>query len=155
MTRERQTTTGRNPPASPPGVRLVRVLIVLIGAHSCILGLLMLFAPAFMLRLAGFTQPAPLFFPAQSGIFLLIIGICYLLALTRSSFELVIPLSKSLAVLFLTAYGLFLSLPPLIWAANAGDALMLAAFAGALFWRRQGSRAGRAGDKPCCLNFNK
>lgn len=63
------------------GDRLTQVLIGLIGIHSCALGILMLLAPRFMLRLWGFPAPDSIFFPSQSGILLLILGICYLLAL--------------------------------------------------------------------------
>jgi hypothetical protein len=120
-----------------PGEQLVERLIVLIGAHSCILGLLMLFVPRYMMRLMGLDPSIPLFFPSQSGVFLLIIGICYLLALRQPAFEVIIPISKSFAVIFLTVHCLFLGAPSIIWAACFVDALMLAAFSAALSRRRR------------------
>lgn len=137
MAGQTQITAQDGTASSRPGVKLVKLLIVLIGVHSCILGALMLFAPEFMMRILGFSEPGPRFFPSQSGIFLLIIGIYYLLALVYPAFEITIPLSKSFAVLFLTVHALFLSAPPIIWAADLGDLLMLAAFVGALFWRNR------------------
>jgi len=92
----------------------------------------MLFAPALMLRLMGFRAPEPAFFPSQSGIFLLILGVCYLMALRDSGFVRVILLSKAFAVAFLLAHALFLSAPPMVGAAAAGDASMLAALVLAL-----------------------
>lgn len=106
---------------------LVSTVIGLIGLHSCILGLAMLFAPSIMLSLLGFHDRVPVFFPSQSGIFLLVLGICYLLALIQRALVIVILVSKALAVPFLTIHAIFLDAPPLIWAADAGDALMLAA----------------------------
>lgn len=103
----------------------------------------MLFVPGLMLRFLGFVEPVPLFFPSQSGIFLLILGICYLLALVRPSFEIIIPLSKVLAIIFLTVHAVFLSAPSMIWAADIGDLLMCVAFSGALYRRnRQVSSGG-------------
>ena len=119
----------------------MRVLATLIGAHSCALGILMLFAPGFMLRITGFTQPVPPFFPSQSGIFLVILGTCYLLTLVWSSFEIIILFSKVLAVMFLTIHVIFFAAPSIIWVADIGDALMLAAFVGALLWRKRQSGA--------------
>ncbi|MBI5367128.1 MAG: hypothetical protein HZA54_08835 [Planctomycetes bacterium] len=116
---------------------VVSALILLIGLHSCLLGLAMLLLPARMLALLGFPGSVPVFFPSQSGIFLLALGICYLLALARRPLVIVILVSKALAVPFLTIHAAFLAAPPLIWAADAVDALMLAALAIAL--RRQGN----------------
>lgn len=122
--------------------RPMQVVITLIGIHSCTLGVLMLFVPGPVLQFFGFAPPASLFFPAQSGVFLLILGTCYLLALKRPSLEVTIPISKVLAVTFLTVYAALFPIPRIIWAANAGDALMLAAFAGAQVWRRRGTSPG-------------
>jgi hypothetical protein len=87
----------------------------------------MLFVPRLMLRTLGFGEQSSVFFPSQSGIFLLIIGVLYLRALAEPSFVKVIVLSKALAVLFLAFHALFLGVPPIIWAAGAGDAAMLVA----------------------------
>lgn len=104
-------------------------LILLVGIHSCVLGLVMLFAPRFILATFGFPATVPIFFPTQSGIFLLILGLCYLRALVVPSFVWTIVVSKALAVLFLLVHVAFLGAPPIIWAAGAGDAAMLVAVA--------------------------
>lgn len=118
------------------GNRLLGGLVLLIGVHSCILGILMLLAPRFMLGLLGFSPDTPIFFPSQSGIFLLILGICYLLALADASLLKVILISKAFAVVFLVAHAVC-SAPPTIWAAALGDAAMLAATGAALARQRQ------------------
>ncbi|OGG45202.1 MAG: hypothetical protein A3F84_07485 [Candidatus Handelsmanbacteria bacterium RIFCSPLOWO2_12_FULL_64_10] len=96
----------------------------------------MLFAPHFMVRVFGFSQTASIFFPSQGGIFLLILGVCYLLALREPALVKVILISKAFAVVFLFAHAAFLSAPPSIWAAAAGDTAMLVALSAALFKRR-------------------
>ncbi|MHB9023497.1 MAG: hypothetical protein ACYC7E_04900 [Armatimonadota bacterium] len=114
-------------------------LIVVIGLHSCLLGVLMLFVPRVMMKLLGYPPGSPLFFPAQSGIFLLILGICYLLALRERAFIRIILLSKTFACVFLFVQTVFLNAPPLIRTAGAGDALMLIALGGILYWERKDS----------------
>ena len=104
-------------------------MILLVGIHSCVLGLAMLLAPRLILATFGFAPSASIFFPSQSGIFLLILGVCYLRALVVPSFVWTILVSKALAVLFLLVHVAFLDAPPIIWAAAAGDAAMLAAVA--------------------------
>lgn len=89
-----------------------------------------------MLQVFGFPESPSLFFPSQSGIFLVILGMCYLLALREAAFVKVILFSKALAVVFLFVHGLFFSAPPAIWAAGAGDGAMLIALSAAL-WRRR------------------
>lgn len=109
--------------------RPLRWLILLVGAHSCILGLAMLFATRLMVETLGFAASVPIFFPSQSGIFMLILGVFYLRAIADPAFVWTILVSKSLAVAFLLVHVLFLDAPPIIWAAGAGDAAMLAAVA--------------------------
>lgn len=118
---------GARPAASPA---LHRLVVLLVGIHSCVLGLLMLLLPRFTLGLMGYGEPGDLFFPSQSGIFLLILGACYLLALREPALETVIVVSKALAVAFLAVHAAFLGAPPVIWAAAAGDGAMLAAVLG-------------------------
>lgn len=120
--------------------RPLRLLILLVGAHSCILGLAMLFATGLMLSLLGFSTEVPPFFPSQSGIFMLILGVFYLVALVEPRYVWTIIVSKAFAVVFLFTHVMFLGAPPIIWAAGAGDAAMLTAVA-ALLARHRRSRA--------------
>lgn len=112
---------------------LIRGLIALIGVHSCVLGILMLFVPRFMLRVFGFPRPVSIFFPSQGGIFLLILGICYLFALAELAFIKVIFISKAFAVIFLIVHVVFLSAPPVIWVMAAGDGAMFVALGATLY----------------------
>lgn len=110
----------------------VKGLIALIGVHSCVLAITMLFAPGFMLRTFGFPPQDSIFFPSQSGVFLLILGICYLMALVEPAFVKIIVLSKAFAVAFLFVHVVFLDAPISIWAALAVDSTMLVILAVAL-----------------------
>ena len=111
---------------------LLRVLIAVIGIHSTLLGIILLSAPRFMLQTFGFSATGSMFFPSQSGIFLLILGVCYLLALREPAYINVILISKAFAVSFLFAQAAFFSAPPSTWAMFAGDATMLLLLCAAL-----------------------
>jgi hypothetical protein len=104
-----------------------RSLIFVIGLHSSILGSVMLFVPNSVLPAFGFEQQRPPFFPAQSGLFLLILGVCYFASLRLPQLILVILVSKVSAVVFLVTFGVILGVPLSIWLAAAGDGAMLAA----------------------------
>jgi len=119
---------------SYPG--LLRLVIGLIALHSCLLGLAMLFFPRPMMQLLGFDQTIPIFFPSQSGIFLFLLGGCYFIALRNRAFIKVIIVSKAAAVVFLAVHSIFLSAPPIVWGAGAGDAGMLIAILVLLHWYR-------------------
>jgi hypothetical protein len=121
----------------------IRGVIGFIGLHSSFLGLLLLFEPRLMMRLFGFPPSVPIFFPSQSGIFLLILGVAYLLALLDPTFVRVILISKAFAVVFLFAHAAFLHAPPIIWGMLAGDSTMLVTLSGALLWYRR--RSGVSG----------
>lgn len=119
---------------------MVRLLIGLIGLHSVALGLALLGWPRAMLELLGFADSIPIFFPSQSGIFLVILGACYLRALFVPTWVTIILFSKACAVAFLLVQAAFLGAPGIIWAAAAGDATMLVALSLALF-RSKGTTA--------------
>ena len=118
---------------SKPAHRLVRLAIALIGLHSVALGLCLLFLPVLMLKLLRFSTSTDPFFPAQSGIFLFILGLVYLRALKQPAFIEVILLSKGCAVVFLVGYALLAPAPIMIWAAAFGDLSMLVGLSAVLF----------------------
>ena len=121
--------------------RLLSSVILLVGLHSCALGSALLIAPRFALAAAGFADPDSIFFPSQSGIFLLILSFCYLRALTVPSFVWTILVSKTLAVAFLLVHLMLPGTRPILWLAAAGDATMLAAVVFALRRHRRGAPA--------------
>lgn len=104
--------------------RAYRWIVGAVAAHSLLLGLLMLAVPLRMLALLGWSYPGSRFFPAQSGLFLLILGAVYLVALRRRSWAWVIVGSKAAAVLFLVGEAAAGNCPPIVFATAAGDGLM-------------------------------
>lgn len=109
--------------------RLRPILIAAIAVHSLALGLAMLGAPRAILRFFGFPDPVSAFFPSQCGLFLVVLGVCYVLALRWRALVAVIFVSKAFAVVFLVVHAVFLDAPAAVGAAAAGDAAMLAALA--------------------------
>jgi hypothetical protein len=109
-----------------------RVIILAVALHSFVLGMLMLLAPRWTLRLAGWPYDGPLFFPAQSGIFLLILGSAYFAAAWFRPFAWLLVGSKAAAVVFLVTCSFLDAAPPQILACAAADGLMGAAVAWAL-----------------------
>ncbi len=105
---------------------LLRPVIATVGLHSCLLGAAMLVAPLTFTRVIGFPEAGAAFFPSQAGIFLLTLGVCYLLALRDRAMTKVIVISKSFAVVFLVTHAVLPGGVPILWAAAAGDAGMLA-----------------------------
>jgi hypothetical protein len=116
-------------------------MIGLIGLHSVALGVVLLILPRFALGLLGFSDAIPIFFPSQSGIFLIILGACYLRALVDPTFVRIILFSKACAVGFLVAHAAFFGAPPIIWAAAGGDGAMLAVLGAALYRERAAEQA--------------
>lgn len=106
---------------------MLKTLILFVGLHSVLLGAALLFASGFTLELLGFPQAQAGFFSSQGGIFLVVLGVCYLLALRTPALVQVIVVSKALAVVFLLVHAAFLQAPKSVWGAAAGDAAMLVA----------------------------
>ncbi len=119
--------------------RLRPFVIGAIGCHSLLLGIGMLCWPAPLCLRFGFDTGGSTFYASQSGIFLVILGLCYLRALLVPALGEVIIISKAAAVAFLVVWAVRTG-PPILWAAAAGDAAMLGA---ALFCRRGGTVRGR------------
>jgi hypothetical protein len=105
----------------------LRVVVVVVGVHSVLLGLAVLLFPRTFTEQLGFPGLDSIFFPTQAGAFLVALGVIYLLALRDRAFVWAIVVSKSVAVLFLFTHALFLDAPGSVLAAGLGDLLLLAA----------------------------
>ena len=127
--------------------RLEIVTILLIAGHSVILGAAMLFWPVVTLDLFGWDYQDPMFFPAQSGVFLMLLGGVFLVAIGHRRFTWFIIASKGAAVVFLVWQHFLLSpaAPATILLAAVCDGLMGAAIA-AIFIRQ--SRRHECRDTP-------
>jgi hypothetical protein len=105
---------------------LKRLSILVVGVHSIVLGVAMLFAPIRFLSLARWPYPPAHdpFFASQSGIFLIILGVAYLAALRHGVLVWLIVGSKLAAVLFLFGHGLFGGAPFQVMLLGAADACL-------------------------------
>ena len=92
----------------PKSTALAFALLV-IGVHSLVLGALILVAPRAVLEVVHWPEIGPVFFPAQSGLFLVILGGMYLAGIWHRPYAWAVVGSKGAAVVFLgvtTAMGL-------------------------------------------------
>ena len=117
--------------------RLKIILILLIALHSLILSAAMLFQPVFTLQLFGWDYQGPTFFPAQTGIFLVLLGSAYLTAIWHRGFIWFIIASKTIAVVFLLSQYFLLDHATLqtVIVAAVFDGLMGTSFTATLIWR--------------------
>ncbi|HUT24826.1 MAG TPA: hypothetical protein VM492_10825 [Sumerlaeia bacterium] len=119
-----------------------KMVIAAVALHSLMLGAAMLFWPAWTLDVVGWEHDASLFFPAQSGVFLLILGGAYMAGVWHRPFAWLLIASKATAVVFLVAEYVLAQRLPLLLLAALFDGLMGAAVALAIAWsiRSQSSR---------------
>lgn len=109
-------------------------MVAAVAAHSLVLGIAMLLQPLATLTLTGWDYRGPAFFPAQSGIFLLVLGGAYVVGVWRVSFAWLLVASKAAAVVFLvTAYSLG-AVPNIALLAALLDGVMGIGVAAALLW---------------------
>ena len=115
-------------------------IIGAVALHSIILGAAMLFQPTRMLGLVGWEYEGSVFFPAQSGIFLLILGGAYVAAIWHQPFVWLLVASKATALVFLFAEYLAGNAPPIILLQAVLDGFMGIAVAGSVTWRARMTR---------------
>jgi hypothetical protein len=140
-----EQTTDRSSAAAWPLGRLEEALVLLIAAHSVVVGLLLLFATEWGARIGGFPPVTPLFFARQAGAFHLVVATAYLVEYFRYRGVLLLLLTKSIAVGFLGLVTLCSDVPWLVPLSGAFDALM----GGAVFLlrRRRGVPLTGAGGR--------
>ncbi len=82
---------------------LEKIIIAAVALHSIVLGVAMLVDPVWTLELCGWKYDGDIFFPQQAGVFLVIFGGAYVVALWRRPFAWFLVASKAAAVAFLLA----------------------------------------------------
>ena len=118
-----------------------RLFVALVALHSLVLGAAMLLSPAWTLARSGWVYDGPMFFPAQSGIFLLIFAGAYVVGIWRRPFAWFLVATKAVAVVFLlVAQGLGQA-PATAFLAAILDGLMGLAVAAALAAERRAPQA--------------
>ena len=84
-----------------------RLLVWLIAVHSLAVGAMLLFAPGWSVRFAGWEGAEPLFFPRQAGAFHFVVVFAYLYEHYRMAGVRVLVFTKALAFVFLVGAWLF------------------------------------------------
>jgi hypothetical protein len=122
--------------------RLHQIFLVLIALHSFILGGAMLFWSTSTMRLFGWEYTGPLFYPAQTGVFLVLLAGAYLAGLWYRPFAWFLVITKAVAVVFLLTefYIVELDPPRTLLAAALGDGLMGIAVGGTLILLRKNGK---------------
>jgi Rieske Fe-S protein len=103
--------------------RLERLVVIGVALHSVAVGLVLLFATAWGLRLGGFEVPSSLFFARQAGAFHVVVAAGYLIEYLHHRGVRFLVVTKTIAVVFLleqTVRGA----PWCVPASAAGDAAM-------------------------------
>lgn len=107
---------------------ILRLVLGLIGLHSLVLGSLMIIFAPYFLHLMGFSDSQELFFPHQSGLFLIILGIGYGLGakdpIGNRGLVILTIISKGAAIIFLYYYALWQHAGIMVLLAGIGDTLM-------------------------------
>ena len=125
--------------------RQVKTLVVgIVAAHSMALGAAMLFWPERTMSLFGWDYQGQTFFPSQSGVFLLLLGVAYAIGARQRAFARFLVGSKAVAVVFLIGQYLQGAAPNTVLLAAIGDGVMGIAVATALIWEDRSHRARQA-----------
>ncbi|HGY57214.1 MAG TPA: hypothetical protein ENK44_16010 [Caldithrix abyssi] len=108
--------------------RRLQWLLYLMAIHSFGVGIGLILQPESLMRLLGFPEITQPFFPAQGGIFHLIMAAAYFLAgRDRNKYNILITFSifvKTTATLFLFTFYIFIEAVPLIILSAVGDGMM-------------------------------
>ena len=104
------------------------LILTLIGAHSFLVGLCLIIQPVVLMRLAGFSDGYEHFFPAQGGIFHVVMAVCYVMAALelgkRRSMVVYSIIVKTVATIFLLTYYFAVDAKWVILFSGLGDGLM-------------------------------
>ena len=88
--------------------KLLSTVLVLVAIHTLTVGLTLIAQPAVLMKFAGFNPDCEHFFPAQGGVFHLIVFVVYLMGATHiekyHSFIVLSIFIKAIATFFLLTY---------------------------------------------------
>lgn len=105
------------------------ILIILISLHSCIVGLMLLFAADWAVRFAGWAGADPIFFIWQAGAFHFVLAAGYLVEYSRTRTISLLLIAKTTAFVFLLGGSLLVETPWSVWFSGFADgAMSLTAF---------------------------
>ena len=106
-----------------------RALIILIGLHSIIVGVMLLFFAEWAIDFAGWSGADPVFFIWQAGAFHFVLASGYLVEYSRTQTITLLLIAKTIAFVFLIGGSLLTDTPWSVWLSGLADgAMALTAF---------------------------
>ena len=116
------------PSRTGPAARLAGAaepwLVVLVALHSYAVGAMLLLAPAWAVRFAGWAGADPLFFLRQAGVFHFVVATAYLVELARYRGVAVLVITKGFAAVFLLGFAALATAPWSVPFSGVTDGLM-------------------------------
>jgi hypothetical protein len=113
----------------------LKVLVLAVAGHSITAGILLVIFPLWMLKLAGWDYTGQAFWPSQAGLFLMLLGSAYALAIRLRALIWFLIVSKACAFVFLLLSLVWLNAPKVVVAMAVGDGLMGLCVA-LVFWKQ-------------------
>ena len=108
--------------------KALSMILCLVAVHSILMGLALIFQPAILMEWSGFKSGYERFFPAQGGVFHLLMAVAYLLGATDSrKYHFLIVFSvivKAVATVFLIVYCITVEFKWIILVSGIGDGVM-------------------------------
>jgi hypothetical protein len=108
--------------------RLLSTVLWLVALHSIAMGLALIVQPALLMKLSGFSSECERFFPAQGGVFHILMAVAYIMGATNiekyhylTVFSIIV---KALATLFLMVYCFAVEFKWIVLLSGIGDGVM-------------------------------
>ena len=108
--------------------KLLSAILWLVALHSIAMGLALIAQPTLLMKLSGFSSECERFFPAQGGVFHILMAVAYVMGATDiEKYHYLIVFSiivKALATLFLIIYCFAVEFKWIVLLSGIGDGVM-------------------------------
>ena len=108
--------------------KLLSAVLWLVALHSIAMGLALIAQPTLLMKLSGFSSECERFFPAQGGVFHILMAVAYVMGATDiEKYHYLIVFSiivKALATLFLIIYCFAVEFKWIVLLSGIGDGVM-------------------------------
>lgn len=108
--------------------KLLSTVLWLVALHSIAMGLALIVQPTLLMKLSGFSPECERFFPAQGGVFHILMAVAYVMGATDiEKYHYLIVFSiivKTLATLFLMVYCFAVEFKWIVLLSGIGDGVM-------------------------------
>jgi hypothetical protein len=108
--------------------RVLSTVLWLVALHSIAMGLALIAQPALLMKLSGFSSECERFFPAQGGVFHILMAVAYIMGATNiekyyylTVFSIIV---KAVATLFLMVYCFAVEFKWIVLLSGIGDGVM-------------------------------